>query len=261
MSQAKRKDEPLVFNVKNLIKHFGHNHVLDGVDLAVKKGESVAVIGASGSGKSVLLKSIIGLLLPDHGSSVHIEGEDYTFIPIEQRAELLNKFGMLFQGGALFDSMNVWQNISFYMRKQHKLTVAEAKQLAADKLAMVGMKASVIDLYPSELSGGMQKRVALARAIAAEPQIIFLDEPTAGLDPIMSGIISDLISKLTRQLGATTITISHDMECVRRIADQVNFLHRGQIMWTGSGTELNDSDNPYVDQFVHGKSVGPFFGS
>jgi phospholipid/cholesterol/gamma-HCH transport system ATP-binding protein len=248
-----------VFKIANLKKAFGKNKVLDGIDMEVAEGQSIAIIGASGSGKSVLLKTIIGLIIPDADSSVLINGKDYTYLPIGQRPNLLSKFGMLFQGGALFDSMKVWQNISFYMRKQHKISIADAKELAINKLAMVGMSPDVAELFPAELSGGMQKRVALARAIAANPRIIFFDEPTSGLDPIMSGMISELISKLSRQLGATTITISHDMECVRRVADQVNLLYKGKIVWSGAGKELDHSNNPYVDQFIHGKPYGPFF--
>jgi phospholipid/cholesterol/gamma-HCH transport system ATP-binding protein len=244
-----------VIEVKKLSKTFVQNKVLDNIGLEVKKGESFVIIGGSGSGKSVLLKNIIGLMLPDKGSMVRINGEDFTHKPIAKRKNLIKKFGMLFQGGALFDSLPIWHNIAFGLLQAQEITPNEARNLAIEKLGQVGLKPHVADLYPAELSGGMQKRAALARAIAGNPEIIFFDEPTSGLDPIMSGIISDLINEVSKDIGATTITITHDMQAAMRIADRIAFLYNGKFRWTGRS--LYNSGNPYVDQFVNGKSKGP----
>jgi phospholipid/cholesterol/gamma-HCH transport system ATP-binding protein len=243
--------------VSNINKTFGSKQVLRGIDFEVNNGESFVIVGGSGTGKSVLIKSMIGLIIPDHGSRVIIEGKDITFLPISQREEMIKKFGVLFQGGALFDSLSVWENIAFSLIGEKRLKRHEAKAIAIAKLQLVGLGPEVADLFPAELSGGMQKRVALARAIAADPEIIFFDEPTAGLDPIMSGVISELIAKCSKELGATTITITHDMHCARRIADRIAMIHEGKFIWQGDGANLDNSGNPYLDQFINGRPTGP----
>ncbi len=235
-------------------KSFGAKHVLRGIDLTVPKGESMVVIGGSGTGKSVLLKSVLGLVRPDAGT-ITLDGEDVTKA---DRDAFLARFGMLFQGGALFDSMTVWQNVAFrLLRGAQKRPKAEAREIAIEKLRRVGLKPETADLFPAELSGGMQKRVGLARAIAAEPEIIFFDEPTTGLDPIMSGVINDLIREIVVEMGATAMTITHDMTSVRAIADRVAMLHDGVIQWTGPVSDLDNSGDPYLDQFIHGRATGP----
>ncbi len=243
-----------MIEIRNLQKSFGKNHVLRGVDLTVETGESMVIIGGSGTGKSVLLKCILGLVQPD-GGEILVDGAPLTE---ERRAAFLARFGMLFQGGALFDSLTVWQNVSFRMlHGKEKRPREEAREIAIAKLRRVGLKREVADLYPAELSGGMQKRVGLARAIATEPQVIFFDEPTTGLDPIMAGVINDLIREIVTEMGATAMTITHDMTSVRAIADKVAMLHEGVIRWCGPAEELENSGNPYVDQFIHGRPEGP----
>jgi phospholipid/cholesterol/gamma-HCH transport system ATP-binding protein len=235
-------------------KAFGANRVLQGVTLDVAKGESMVVIGGSGTGKSVLLKCILGLVRPERGT-ITVDGR-----PADEggREAFLARFGMLFQGGALFDSLPVWQNVAFrLLRGAQKRPKAEARAVAEAKLARVGLGPQVADLYPAELSGGMQKRVSLARAIAAEPEIIFFDEPTTGLDPIMSGVINDLIREIVTEMGATAVTITHDMTSVRRIADRVAMLHGGVIRWVGPVAEMDAAADPYVQQFINGRSDGP----
>jgi phospholipid/cholesterol/gamma-HCH transport system ATP-binding protein len=235
-------------------KSFGSNHVLRGINLHVPKGESMVVIGGSGTGKSILIKSILGLVSPDAGE-IEVDGKDATK---GDRDAFLARFGMLFQGGALFDSLPVWQNVSFrLMRGALKRPREEARDIAIEKLRRVGLKPDVADRLPAELSGGMQKRVGLARAIAAEPEIIFFDEPTTGLDPIMSGVINDLIREIVVEMGATTMTITHDMSSVRTIADKVAMLHDGVIQWTGPAAQMDTSGDPYVTQFVSGSAEGP----
>jgi phospholipid/cholesterol/gamma-HCH transport system ATP-binding protein len=235
-------------------KSFGPNHVLRGVDLTIPKGSSMVVIGGSGTGKSVLLKCILGLVTPDSGT-IAVNGEDVTKV---ERDAFLARFGMLFQGGALFDSLRVWENVAFrLMRGSLKRPKDEARAIAVEKLRRVGLGPQVADLYPSELSGGMQKRVGLARAIAAEPEIIFFDEPTTGLDPIMSGVINDLIREIVVEMGATAMTITHDMSSVRAIADTVAMLHGGVIRWTGPVGEMDATSDLYVQQFIHGRADGP----
>lgn len=235
-------------------KSFGENRVLRGVDLTIPKGSSMVVIGGSGTGKSVLLKCILGLVRPD-GGTITLDGQDVTKA---ERDPFLARFGMLFQGGALFDSLRVWENVAFrLMRGRLKRPKAEAREIAVEKLRRVGLGPQVADLYPSELSGGMQKRVGLARAIAAEPEIIFFDEPTTGLDPIMSGVINDLIREIVVEMGATAMTITHDMTSVRAIADRVAMLHGGVIRWTGPVSEMDATPDPYVQQFIHGRAEGP----
>lgn len=243
--------------VRNMRKTFGNKKVLEGIDFDVETGKSFVIVGGSGTGKSVLIKSIIGLIMPDKGSEVFIEGKDITFLPLSKREDLISRYGVLFQGGALFDSLSVWQNIVFTQLHQKQMNKPEAKAKAIKKLQLVGLGSEVAELFPAELSGGMQKRVALARAIATDPDIIFFDEPTAGLDPIMSGVISELISKCSHELGATTITITHDMNCARRVADNIAMIYDGKFIWQGEGKDLDDSGNTYVDQFIHGRPSGP----
>ncbi|UWQ61358.1 ATP-binding cassette domain-containing protein [Leisingera caerulea] len=243
-----------MIRMENVHKAFGDNQVLNGMTLEIPKGTSMVIIGGSGTGKSVALKSILGLIKPDSGQ-IYVDGK-----PADSgdRDKFLARFGMLFQGGALFDSLPVWQNVAFrLLRGALKRPAEEARAIAIDKLRRVGLKANVADLFPSELSGGMQKRVGLARAIAAEPEIIFFDEPTTGLDPIMSGVINDLIREIVVEMGATAMTITHDMTSVRAIADNVAMLHGGVIQWTGPVAEMDHSGDPYMEQFIHGRAEGP----
>ena len=243
-----------MIELRGLNKSFGQNHVLTGVDLSIERGKSMVIIGGSGTGKSVLLKSILGLITPDQGQ-ILVDGQDVTQA---DRDAFLARFGMLFQGGALFDSLPVWQNIAFrLMRGSLKRPKDEARDIAIEKLRRVGLKADVADRFPAELSGGMQKRVSLARAVAAEPEIIFFDEPTTGLDPIMSGVINDLIREIVVEMGATTMTITHDMTSVRTIADDIAMLHAGRIQWTGPVGDMDQSGDPYIDQFINGCADGP----
>ncbi|MBL9047958.1 MAG: ATP-binding cassette domain-containing protein [Tabrizicola sp.] len=240
-------------------KAFGATRVLQGVDLSIASGTSMVIIGGSGTGKSVLLKSILGLVRPDSGS-ITLDGQDVTVAGKSgvDRDTFLARFGMLFQGGALFDSLKVWENVAFRLVRGPKaLPKAEARELAIEKLRRVGLKPEVADLYPAELSGGMQKRVGLARAIAAGPEIIFFDEPTTGLDPIMAGVINELIREIVTEMGATAMTITHDMSSVRAIADNVAMLHGGVIRWTGPVGEMDATPDPYVQQFIHGRADGP----
>jgi phospholipid/cholesterol/gamma-HCH transport system ATP-binding protein len=235
-------------------KTFGANRVLRGVNLTIPTGTSMVIIGGSGTGKSVLLKCVLGLVRPDAGT-ITLDGQDVTKT---DRDAFLARFGMLFQGGALFDSLRVWENVAFrLMRGAKALPKPQARDAAIEKLRRVGLKPETADLYPAELSGGMQKRVGLARAIAAEPEIIFFDEPTTGLDPIMAGVINDLIREIVTEMGATAMTITHDMSSVRAIADHVAMLHDGVIQWTGPVSEMDATPDPYVQQFIHGRATGP----
>ena len=235
-------------------KSFKTNAVLRGVNLTIPRGQSMVIIGGSGTGKSVLLKCILGLVRPDTGR-ITLAGEDVTRV---DRDAFLARFGMLFQGGALFDSLRVWENVAFRLQRGPiARSHDEARAIAIEKLRRVGLKPSVADLYPGELSGGMQKRVGLARAIAAEPEIIFFDEPTTGLDPIMAGVINDLIREIVVEMGATAIAITHDMSSVRAIADRVAMLHNGIIQWAGTVAEMDATSDPYVQQFIHGRATGP----
>ncbi|MBN4016561.1 ABC transporter ATP-binding protein [Rhodospirillaceae bacterium AH-315-P19] len=242
--------------IRNLHKAFGSNKVLRGLDLDIETGESVVVIGGSGSGKSVLLKCILGLVTPDQGS-IQIDGVEVVHISERAREEILRQFGMLFQGGALFDSLSVWENVAFGLIQAHGVPRKKAKQIALEKLATVGLEARVAELSPAELSGGMRKRVGLARAIATNPKVIFFDEPTTGLDPIMGSIIDRLIVHSVKELQVTALSITHDMASARRIADRVTMLYEGKLIWDGSVTEIDNSNNPYVDQFIHGNAEGP----
>jgi len=242
--------------VRGLRKAFGPKVVLDGVDIDFRRRKSTVIIGGSGTGKSVLIKCIIGILRADAGEIV-IDGTDVLKLSRRERERMMGRFGMLFQGAALFDSLPVWENIAFGLIQGRGMSRRKAREVAMEKLAMVGMPEEVGDLYPAELSGGMQKRVGLARAIAAEPEIILFDEPTTGLDPIMAAVIDELIVSTVKKVGATAITITHDMQSVRRIADEVAMIHRGRIIWQGGVDELEHSGNPYVDQFIHGRAEGP----
>jgi phospholipid/cholesterol/gamma-HCH transport system ATP-binding protein len=242
--------------VRGLKKSFGPKVVLDGIDLDIGERESVVVIGGSGSGKSVLVKCILGLIHPD-GGSIKIDGREAIGMPGREREKLMQKFGMLFQGSALFDSLSVWENVAFGLIQGRGTERARAKEIALQKLGAVGLGPEVGELRPSELSGGMQKRVALARAIAAEPEIIIFDEPTTGLDPIMADVINDLIVKCVRDLGATAISITHDMASAHKIADRIAMIYKGRIIWAGRKQEIDRSGNAYVDQFIHGRAEGP----
>lgn len=242
--------------IRDLKKAFGSKVVLDGINMDVGAGESVVVIGGSGTGKSVLLKCILGILEPDSGS-IWIDDENVVGMDAGSRERIGEKFGMLFQGSALFDSLSVWENVSFGLLAKKQVNRIEARAIATRKLAQVGMGSHVGELAPAELSGGMQKRAALARAIAADPDIIFFDEPTTGLDPIMADVINDLIVKTTREVGATALTITHDMVSARKIGNRIAMLYKGKIIWDGDAGRVNESGNPFVDQFVHGHAEGP----
>jgi phospholipid/cholesterol/gamma-HCH transport system ATP-binding protein len=242
--------------IRGLRKRFGAKQVLDGVDLDVPSGTSLVVIGGSGSGKSVLLKCILGLVEPDEGV-IEIDGQNVLRQPASERDAVRARIGMLFQNGALFDSQLVWENVAFGLLASHKAKRADARAAADRFLQQVGLAASVGDLSPAELSGGMQKRVALARAIASQPEIMFFDEPTTGLDPIMGAVIDGLIVDCVKRLGSTAVAITHDMASARRIGDQAAMLMNGRIIWAGPAERLMDSGNAEVDQFTHGRREGP----
>jgi len=243
-------------SVRGLRKSFGRNRVLDGIDIDCATGESLVIIGGSGTGKSVLVKCILGLLRPEAGS-ICIDGVETVGLRRVARERLMQKFGMLFQASALFDSLRVWENVAFGLIQGRGMERHAARKTALAKLAAVGLGPEIGELRPAELSGGMQKRVALARAIAAEPEIIFFDEPTTGLDPIMGDVINDLIVKCVREVGTTAVSITHDMVSARKIADRIAMLHGGCIVWSGAATEIDRSGNPYVDQFINGRAEGP----
>jgi phospholipid/cholesterol/gamma-HCH transport system ATP-binding protein len=242
--------------LKDVRKSFGPKLVLDGISLSVPKGRSLVVIGGSGTGKSVMIKCILGLIRPDSGSII-IDGEETTKLKGAERGRVLARIGMLFQGSALFDSLPVWENVAFGLMQGKKMERAKARKIAITKLGQVGLAAQVGELYPAELSGGMQKRVALARAIAADPEIIFFDEPTTGLDPIMADVINQLIVDCVKRLGATTISITHDMASARKIADDIAMIHKGRILWHGPASQIDSSGNEHVEQFIHGSAQGP----
>lgn len=242
--------------VSDLHKAFGRKRVLNGVDLKIKKGESLVVIGGSGTGKSVLIKCIQGLIRPDSGS-IKIDGFETVGVARKENEKHYAKMGMLFQGGALFDSLSVWENVAFGLLENQKMPRRQAREKAVEVLRQVGLGPDVADLSPSELSGGMQKRVGLARAVATRPEIIFFDEPTTGLDPIMADVINDLIIDSVKKLGASALTITHDMASARKIADRIAMLYQGKIIWQGTVAEMDKTDNPYVCQFVNGCSKGP----
>jgi len=242
--------------LRNVHKRFGSKVVLDGINLTVPKGQSLVVIGGSGTGKSVMIKCVLGIIRPDRGE-IFVDGKNVLKMDQTAREEVLRKFGMLFQGGALFDSLSVWENVAFGLIQGRRMNRRAAKDIAIEKLAKVGLGAEVGELYPAELSGGMQKRVGLARAIAVDPEIIFFDEPTTGLDPITADVINELIVDRVKELGATTLSITHDMASVRKIADRVAMIYKGKIIWEGPRDRIDDSGNDYVDQFIHGRAEGP----
>ena len=237
-------------------KTFGTKQVLRGLTLDIEKGQSMVVIGGSGSGKSVMLKSILDLLTPDSGSTV-IDGHETVGLAREKRTAIDAQIGMLFQNGALFDSLPVWKNVAFRGIQNEGMSEDEARQIGKQALRRVGLGDELLDLFPGALSGGMHKRVGLARAIASSPEIIFFDEPTTGLDPIMTDVINHLIEDCVQDLGATTLTITHDMTSVRAIADKTALLYKGEIIWHGDQAALDASEDPFLHQFIHGLAHGP----
>ncbi len=243
-----------ILELRNVHKAFGDKQVLRGVDLAVAPGKSLVIIGGSGTGKSVTIKCALGLMTPDAGEIL------FDTQPTTSRKAVDNlrrRTGMLFQGGALFDSLTVWENVAFALLYRDRVGRTEARKRAIENLAKVRLPASAADLRPAELSGGMQKRVGLARAIIANPDLIFFDEPTTGLDPITADAVNDLIVEQVKALGAAAVTITHDMASVRKIADEVAMLHEGRIIWRGPVSSLDTSGNPHIDQFVNGRATGP----
>lgn len=248
--------QPPKIHLAEVRKSFGPKTVLDGINLDVAAGESVVVIGGSGTGKSVLLKCILGILTATSGT-IAVDGEDVTNIEANDRDETNKKFGMLFQGGALFDSLPVWENVAFGLIQGRGMSRSDAKESALETLTKVGLSKDVGLLSPAELSGGMQKRVGLARAIAGSPEIVFFDEPTTGLDPIMADVINDLIITCVKDQGITALSITHDMASARKIGDRITMLYHGKLIWIGAASEVDQSGNPYVDQFVHGHADGP----
>jgi len=242
--------------LRGVKKRFGSKVVLDGLDLTIGHGESLVVIGGSGTGKSVMIKCVLGILRPDAGQ-IFVDGKEITHLRGRSRDESLRQFGMLFQGGALFDSLTVWENVAFGLIQGRGMARNKARDIAIEKLGKVGLGSDVAMLSPSELSGGMQKRVGLARAIASDPEIIFFDEPTTGLDPIMADVINDLIVATVKDVGATALSITHDMVSSRKISDRIAMLYQGKIIWAGPTSEIDHSGNPYVEQFIHGRAEGP----
>ena len=247
---------PIKLELLGVKKTFGSNSVLQGIDLTIPTGRSLVVIGGSGTGKSVMIKCVLGLIAPDAGS-IRVDGQETVGMNAKERDVVMRKFGMLFQGAALFDSLKIWENVAFGLVQGRGMNRREAREIAIEKMRDVGLKADVGELYPAELSGGMQKRVGLARAIAANPEIIFFDEPTTGLDPIMADVINELIVDRVKDLGATTLSITHDMASVRKIADDVAMIWQGKIIWHGPVADLDHTGNEYVDQFIHGRAEGP----
>ncbi|MGI4852316.1 MAG: ABC transporter ATP-binding protein [Janthinobacterium lividum] len=240
----------------NVHKSFGPKKVLQGLTLEMNAGESLVVIGGSGTGKSVMLKCLLGLMKPDSGR-ICLEGTELVGAPESTLEAARAKMSMLFQGSALFDSLSVWENVAFRLLQEKKINRRDGKALAIEKLAAVGLRSEVALLSPAELSGGMQRRVALARAIVSKPEIIFFDEPTTGLDPIMAGVINHLIRSSITELGSMSITITHDMASARHIADRVAMLYQGKIVWQGPVADIDRSGNPYIEQFIQGKTEGP----
>ncbi len=253
---AEQKSQVAKLELKDVTKSFGRNHVLRGVNISIEKGKSLVIIGGSGTGKSVTIKCVLGLLHPDKGS-IKVDGVETAGVTGKPRDDLMKKFGMLFQGGALFDSLPIWENVGFGLMQGKGVSKEEARVVAIEKLRAVGLAPRVADMLPAELSGGMQKRVGLARAIASNPEIIFFDEPTTGLDPIMADVINDLIVETSKGLGATTLSITHDMASARKIADNIAMIYKGQIIWQGDAKDIDHSGNEYVDQFIKGSATGP----
>ncbi len=255
MTDTNANSAPMI-SLKGIRKSFGPKTVLDGLGLDIQKGESLVIIGGSGTGKSVMIKCIQGLLTPDSGS-ITIDGQNVIDMRQTEREKINNKIGMLFQAAALFDSLPVWENISFGLMSEGLVTRDKGYEIALEKLSLVGLDKRLADAWPSDLSGGMQKRVGLARAIATNPEIIFFDEPTTGLDPIMADIINNLIVAVNQKVGATALTITHDMQSAKKIGDRIAMLYQGKIIWVGTPEEVDNSGNEYVDQFIHGRVDGP----
>ena len=249
-------ENPPVIHLQDVRKSFGPKDVLTGVDLDMQKSESVVIIGGSGSGKSVLIKCILGIVQADTGV-IEVDRENVTHLSPSERDAANRKFGMLFQGGALFDSLPVWENVAFGLIQGRRMNRRDAKKRSVETLSKVGLAPEVGDLHPAELSGGMQKRVGLARAIAGEPEIVFFDEPTTGLDPIMADVINDLIVSCVKQQGITALSITHDMHSAKKIGDRIAMLYDGKLIWVGDAKEVDQANNPYVNQFVHGRADGP----
>lgn len=249
-------NEPAKIRLDGVTKAFDGRNALDGIGLTVAPGESLVLIGGSGSGKSLLLKSILGLVPPDAGS-IRVDGEETVVMGERARMAWMRRFGVLFQRQGLFDSMTVWENVAFRLLNESGIARKDARERAIAKLALVGLTPDTADLYPAELSGGMQKRVGLARAVATDPEILFLDEPSAGLDPIMSNVISSLINERAQELGATVVSIVSDLAVVRAVAERVVMLHEGRVVWQGTVAELDAGDNPYLHQFVNQLTDGP----
>ena len=246
-----------MIEIKDLKKSFGPKQVLKDINLKIEEGKTTCILGGSGSGKSTLIKCLIGLEEAT-GGHIWVDGKDITKIHSEIKlAAIRRKFGYLFQEGALFDSMSVGENVTFGLKYLTEVPESEYSKVIKEKLALVGLKEDVAKLNPSELSGGMKKRVSLARVLAVEPKVILYDEPTTGLDPIMSDIISDLIIGLKAKLGVTSVVITHDMRSAFKIADYIAFLYEGHILMYGTPEEFKKTDKPYVKQFVEGSSQGP----
>lgn len=245
-----------IIEIQNVTKRFNDNLVLDDITLSIKRSESLVIMGLSGSGKSVLIKIIVGLLKPTNGNII-IDGVKLDTSNKKEYISILRNIGFLFQSSALFDSLSVLENITFFAKKLYGLNYNGQMKLASESIEKVGLSSKVLDLYPEELSGGMKKRVALARAICTNPKIIFLDEPTTGLDPIMSNVINNLIIDIRKDLAATTITISHDISSTKMIATDLILLNKSKIAWQGTLEDLNTTKDEYVDQFMHGKAIGP----
>ena len=253
---AENKAAPTKIRIRGLTKSFASNHVLCGLDLDIADAESVVVIGGSGSGKSVLIKTVTGLMDAD-GGAVEIDGTDLLSLPASKRRAIINRFGLLFQGGALFDSLSILDNVAFGLVESEGIPRKQAHEIALDFMAQVGLKADIATMYPGEVSVGMRKRASLARTIATRPDVVFFDEPTTGLDPIMGDIIDELIVKSVRELKITALTITHDMDSARRIGDRIAMLYRGKIIWQGPTAEIDTSGNPYLHQFINGLEEGP----
>ena len=241
--------------VVNLHKSFAEHEVLSGVHLEIRQGESMVVIGGSGTGKTVLIRCIIGLVQPDEGE-IYVDGTEITSLNEREMNEIRKRFGMLFQGGALFDSLTVWENVGFGLRQHTRLREEEIRRIVSEKLGLLGLR-NIEDLMPAELSGGMKKRVSLARAIAMEPEILLYDEPTTGIDPMMADAINELIIRMREKLNVTSIAITHDMTSAYKIADRIAMLYQGKIIEVGTPEEIKSSRSPIVQQFIQGRSEGP----
>jgi len=243
-------------SLENVAKAFGAKKVLNGVTLDVAPGSSLVIIGGSGVGKSVTIKCAIGLIKPDSGV-IRVDGEDVTRATGKKLAAVRAKFGMLFQGAALFDSLTIWENVAFRLLYADRMPRAEAKERAIETMRKVRLAPETANLRPVELSGGMQKRAGLARAIITRPEIIFFDEPTTGLDPITADAINDLIVEMVKDLGCAAVSITHDMPSARKIADEIAMIHEGRIVWRGPASTIDQSGSAMVDQFINGRAEGP----